>query len=96
MSPWEEEPFHHFPLLSQPNCRGDVIFPTDRECGPDWFCNAKLHQIPQNSKTKVCNFISHFGFRHKPAMFVTRLLLLAVCRGLVLIIVSWLPADDGS
>ncbi len=24
----EEEPFHHFPLLAQPNCRGDVIFLT--------------------------------------------------------------------
>ncbi len=25
----EEEPFHHFQLLSHPNCRGDVIFLTD-------------------------------------------------------------------
>ncbi len=27
----EEEPFHHFPPLAQPNCQGDVIFPTDLE-----------------------------------------------------------------
>ena len=29
-APGEEEPFHHFPLPTQPNCRGDVIFPVGR------------------------------------------------------------------
>lgn len=54
---------HHFPLLTQPNCRGDVIFPPDRCRVADRFCNAKLQQILQKSKMRVCNFISRPRFR---------------------------------
>ncbi len=45
----EEEPFHHFQLLAQPNCQGDVIFLTDHI---NRFCIAKLHNFLVNTKQK--------------------------------------------